>query len=74
MNENAQDNDALFRSTRHKQETPTPSAPASWLNAPQVGWTAQQDAKRSTLSNSREGKSVNGVFIVGGSARIQGRL
>ena len=74
MNQNPTDNDYLFRSTRHRQEVAQPSGqPASWLTAPRVGWTAQQDRKRDALSNTKEGRQVNGAFILG-QIKLAGRL
>ena len=74
MTQTPTDNDYLFRSTRHRQETQTLSGkPASWLTAPRIGWTAQQDRKRDALSNTKEGRQVNGAFILG-QIKIAGRL
>ena len=68
------DNDYLFRSTRHRQEVQTTTGPASWLNAPRDGFTAMQNAKRSSLSNSREGRQVSSIGIIVGHVKSAGRL
>lgn len=66
-------NDHLFRADRHRQEAQAQTLESSWLTAPREGWTQLQEQKRSRLSNSPEGRKVNGYFILA-HVKTGGRL
>lgn len=66
-------NDHLFRADRHRKEAQTTTGLSSWLTAPREGFTAQQNAKRSQLSDSKEGRQVSGIGIIVGHIKSAGR-